>query len=281
MFRRVTIIGLGLIGGSLAFAIKKEGLAKEVVGVSRRRSTIRRALARKIVDSATLDVKKGIKGSDLVILATSVLKIIDIARKISPYLSKSAILIDAGSTKKEIVNKIEKILPRGGVSFIGSHPLAGSEKAGIEHINKRLFKGAYCILAKTKKTDAKALNKAKRFWRALGMKVEVMSPEKHDRLLSRISHLPHVTATALMNACGKKELRLAAGGLKDTTRIASSKPGLWKDIFITNRSNIANDIGLLKKELSKIESALKKKDTARLMSLLRKAKSIRDIMQSS
>lgn len=281
MFKRVTIVGLGLIGGSLALAIKKERLAKEVVGVSRRRSTIRKALARKIVDSATLDVRKGVKGSDLVILTTSVLKIIGIAKKISPWLSRGTILTDAGSTKREIVDKIGKVLPRGGVSFIGSHPLAGSEKAGIDHINGRLFKDAYCILTKTKKTDIKTLNKIKRFWRALGMKVETISPEKHDMLLSRLSHLPHVTAVALMNACGKKELCLAAGGLKDTTRIASSNPELWKDIFVTNRKNIANDISFLKKELSKIESALKKNDSARLLSLLSKAKVIRDSIQSS
>ncbi len=277
MFKRVTIIGLGLIGGSLALAIKKQRLAKKIVGVSKRRSTIRKALSSKIVDSATLDVKKGIKGSDLVILATSVLKIIDIAKKISPQLSKGAILTDAGSTKKEIVDEIEKILPRG-VSFVGSHPLAGSEKTGIDHINGRLFKGAYCILTKAKKTDIKTLNKVKRFWKALGMKVETMSPERHDKLFSRLSHLPHVTAAALMNACGKKELRLAAGGLKDTTRIASSKPELWKDIFTTNRKNILDDICLLKKELSKIENALKKNDSTRLLSLLKKAKTVRDSM---
>lgn len=275
MFKRVTIIGLGLIGGSLGLAIKKQCLAKEVIGVSRRKSTINRALSLGIVDAATLDVKKGVKGSDLVILTTPVLKIIDIAKIISDTLSKGTILIDVGSTKKDIVKNIERILP-GSVSFVGSHPLAGSEKSGIIYAGYDLFKGAYCVLTKTNQTNPGALVKVKKFWKKLGMDIRIMSPERHDRVISRLSHLPHAVAVGLSNTCGKGDLCLAAGGFKDATRIASGKPELWKDIFITNRKNIVSDIKILKKELSKIERALRRNSSSELLRLLKKAKNIRD-----
>jgi prephenate dehydrogenase len=280
MFRRVTIIGLGLIGGSLGLAIKQRHLAKEIVGVSRKNSTIRRALALKVVDRVMLDVKKGVRRSDLIILAVPVLKIIDIAAEIKADLKKGAIVIDAGSTKGDIVKNIEMMLP-DGVNFVGSHPLAGSEKSGVFYAEKDLFKGAYCILTRTDRTNKKVIGKVKRFWMALGMKVEIMSPKRHDRLISRLSHLPHAVSVALSSAScsNKKDLRLAAGGLKDTTRIASGSPELWKDIFITNRKNISGDIRLFKKELSKIERALKNSDSRILLKLLKKAKVIRDSIE--
>ena len=275
MFKRVTIIGLGLIGGSLGLVIKEKHLAKEIVGVSRRRSTIRRALSIRAVDVVTLDVKKAIRDADLVILAVPVLKIIDIGRLISRYLKKGAIVTDAGGTKKDIVKNVESILPRT-VNFVGAHPLAGSEKSGVIYADKDLFKDAYCILTKTNRTNLKALSKVKRFWDKLGMKVEIMSPERHDRLISRLSHLPHTVAVSLCNACDKLNLHLAAGGFKDTTRIASGNPELWKDIFITNKKNIIKDIRILKKELSKIEAALKTSNASELLKLFERAKDIRD-----
>ncbi|NQT75844.1 MAG: prephenate dehydrogenase [Candidatus Omnitrophica bacterium] len=275
MFKRITIIGLGLIGGSLGLAIKHKRLARKVIGVSRRRTTILRALSIGAVDSVTLDLKKGVEDSDLIILTVPVLKIMDLAGHIAPALKKGAIVIDAGSTKNEIVKNIESVLS-GSVDFVGTHPLAGSELSGVIYARRDLFKGAYCILTKTRRTDKKALGKVKRFWRALGMKVEVMSPEKHDKCVSRLSHLPHAVSVALSNASRKEDLRLAAGGFKDTTRIAAGSPELWKDIFITNKKNIAADIRILKKELSKIEAALKKGSSSELLRLFKKAKVLRD-----
>ncbi len=257
MFKRVTIIGLGLIGGSLGLAIREKRLAERIIGVSRRPSTIRKAKAIKAVHATTLDIKKGVEGSDLIILAAPVLTIIKLAERISNCLKKGAIVIDAGSTKRHIVSKIESLLPQG-VSFIGSHPIAGSEKSGVGFADKDLFKGAYCILTKTERTNKKALNKIKRFWSRLGIKVEIMSPYAHDKVISRLSHLPHVTSVALANTCFKKDLRLTGGGFKDTTRIASGRPELWKDILVTNRSNILRDIKAHKRELSLISSALAK-----------------------
>lgn len=275
LFNRVTIIGLGLIGGSLALAIKEKKLTEKVIGVSRRKSTIDHAVKNKIVDLATIDLGEGVRGSDLVIIAAPVLKIAAIAREIAPFLKKGAIVTDAGSTKRYIVNNIEKTGLKGA-EFIGSHPIAGSESSGIRSADKDLFKGAYCILTETKNTDPKALNKVKRFWASLGMKVEVMSCQAHDRLLSKISHLPHAVAVSLVNSIGRKGIDLAAGGFKDTTRIASGESELWKDIFSTNRENLVKDIGAFKKELLKIEIALKSNNSPGLARVLNRAKSIRD-----
>ena len=291
MFRRITIIGLGLIGGSLGLAIKDKRLAKKVVGVSRRRSTILRAKALGIVDHATLDVKEGIKDSDLIILTAPVLKIIDIAKEVLDFApeahrsnNKNVIITDVGSTKSKIVETIESMFSKN-VDFVGSHPLAGSEKSGVIYADKDLFKGACCILTKSTRTNPQTLNKMKRFWNRLGMKVEIMTPRTHDRVVSRLSHLPHAAAIGLCNVCGKidsprtkmgRSLHLAAGGFKDTTRIAAGNPELWKDIFITNRKNIVRDIRVFKKELSRIENALRKGDSSELLRLFKKAKKIRD-----
>lgn len=275
MFKKVTIIGLGLIGGSLALAIKEKKLAKEVVGVSRRKSTISRAIKKKIVDSATLDLKRGVKDSDLIIIAAPVLKITEIMKLAAPFLKKGAILTDAGSTKRYVVKEAEKII-RGGVYFVGSHHIAGSEKSGVKSADKDLFKKAYCIITKTKNADPKAMARLKKFWSGLEMRVITMTPQAHDKLLSGISHLPHAVSVSLVNSVDRNSLKLAAGGFRDVTRIASGEPGLWKDIFFTNKDNLIKDIEVLKKELSKIQAALKSNDQARLLKLLGKAKIIRD-----
>jgi len=269
----VTIIGLGLIGGSLCLAIKEKRLAKEIVGVSRRKSTIDKAVKNRVADFATLNLKDGVKDSDLVIITTPVFKIVDIAKKIAPFLKKGAIVTDAGSTKKHIVENIEKARLKD-MDFVGSHPIAGSEKSGIKHADKDLFKGAYCIVTEAK--NKSALNKVKKFWASIGMKVIVMPAQSHDKLLSKISHLPHALAVSLVNTAAGNGLDLAAGGFKDTTRIASGEPELWQDIFLTNRGNLIRDINILKKELSKIEEVLKSNNSRKLLGLLKKAKSIRD-----
>lgn len=275
LFNKITIIGLGLIGGSLALAIKEKKLAKEIVGVSRRKSTVRRAAKEKIVDFATLDLKEGVRDSDFVIIAAPVLKIVKIAGIIAPFLKKGAIVTDAGSTKKYIVKGIEKIRLKGAY-FAGSHPVAGSEKSGIKSADKDLFKGACCIITETSNTNKKALGKIKRFWKALEMKVITMPLDRHDRLLSKISHLPHAVSVSLVNSAGRKDIGLAAGGFRDATRIASGEPGLWKDIFLTNRENLIKDIKVFEKELSRIETALKNNNSAHLLKLLNNAKVVRD-----
>lgn len=275
LFNRITIIGLGLIGGSLALAIKEKKLAKEIAGVSRRKSTIDFAIKNKIVDLATLDLKDGVKDSDLIVIATPVLKIFGIAKQVVPFLKKDAIFTDAGSTKGHIVKAIEGIGFQG-VDFVGSHPIAGSEKSGIKSANKDLFKKSFCVLTKTKYTNPKAIERLKKFWGLLGMQVAVMSPEMHDRLLSEISHLPHAVSVSLVNSIGKEARKFAGSGFKDVTRIASGEPELWKDVFLTNRHNLMRDIEVIKGELSKMQIALRKNDEISLLKFLKRAKAIRD-----
>lgn len=275
MFRRITIIGLGLIGGSLALAIKEKNLAKELVGVSRRKSTINHAIRNRMVDVATLDLKKGVKDSDLVIISAPVFKIVDIAKQIAPFLKNGAILTDAGSTKKYIVRNIEPIIPKG-VYFVGSHPFAGSEKSGIKSSDRDLFNGAFCIVTKTLNTNPEVLSKIKRFWEKLKMKVAVMGLNEHDKMVSKLSHLPHTAAVSLVNSIGSMKAKFASSGFRDATRIASGEPELWKDIFLTNRDNLIKDIEILKRELSKIEMALKNNDKVELLKSLNRAKFIRD-----
>jgi len=275
MFKRVTIIGLGLIGGSLGLAIRERRLAEEIIGVSRRQSTIRKAMSLGVVDRVTLDIKEGVCGSDFVILTAPVLTIIEIAKRIKGVLKKGVIVTDAGSTKYDVVKNIEAIFPNGA-SFVGSHPLAGSEKSGLNFVNKDLFKDAYCLLTKTPNTDSKAFKKIKIFWRRIGMRVVSMNAKQHDKIISKISHLPHAVSASLSNTCRGIDLSLAAGGFKDTTRISSGSPELWKDIFLTNRKNLARDINMLKKELSKLETALIRGDEKKILYFLKKAKGVRD-----
>lgn len=277
LFNRVTIIGLGLIGGSLGLAIKNHRLAKEVIGISRRTHTLTKALKIGAVDRVTLDARLGIKDADLVILATPVLKIPDIIKEISGGLKEGSIVIDVGSTKNFVVKEAEKSLPVN-VNFVGCHPMAGSEKKGIDFARNDLFKGNHCILTRTKTTERDALLKIKNFWERLGMKVVIMSPTRHDRIVSSLSHLPHAVSVTLINTLRDFDLRLGSGGLRDTTRIAASDPELWVDIFLTNKKNILRDIGNFEKNLKALETALKKSDRIILYNFFKKAKAKREAM---
>ena len=271
MFNKVAIVGTGLIGGSIALAIKKKRLAKVVVGVSRHKKTL--LLAKKImaIDKGSQELNI-IKDADLVILATPVDTIINLAPKISALVKKDCIVSDVGSTKREIVSKLERIFPR----YIGSHPLAGSEKRGVVNANPSIIKGSLCILTPTKNTDKEALEKIKRLWSELGARVAFLAPDAHDKILSFVSHLPHLVAFSLIDIIPKEYLRLASSGLKDTTRIAASDSEIWCDIFLSNKKNILKSIGLFQNNLSRIKSAIQRKDKKLLNKIIKEAKKKRN-----
>jgi len=276
-FNKITIIGVGLIGGSIGLAVKKRRLAKEVVGVFRRASTLRRAIKRGAIDRGAMDVSSGVKGSDLVIIATPVSLIPKIASEAIKNAKKGCIITDAGSTKGWIVNAVEKTASRSRcVYFVGSHPMAGSEKAGVEAAYPELLKSAACIVTRTKRTDSRALKIVSGFWEALGARVSVMSPAAHDRSVSYISHLPHVVAFSLAGSVDTADLKYAAEGFRDTTRVASSDPGLWADIFLTNRKDILASSRAFEKNLKSILAAIKNGDRPRIALLLARAKAKRD-----
>lgn len=276
LFKQVAIVGTGLIGGSLALAIQKKKLAAKVIGVSRHKKTLWLAKKMGAVDTAAQDIRV-IKDADLVILATPVNTIIKSAKKISKIIKKNCIVTDVGSTKAKIVAKLDKIFSK----YIGAHPLAGSEKTGIINASPDIFKDSLCILTPKKNTDAAALKKVKKLWLRLGAKVDYLSPEKHDRILSFTSHLPHALAFSLIAAVPKQYLKFAASGLRDTTRVAASDNNLWADIFLSNRGNLSETIKSFEAKLSEIKSALQKKDRNRLNAILKKARVRRESLKWS
>lgn len=278
MFNKIAIIGVGLIGGSIGLGIKKSGVAQEVVGVFRRRSTLKKALKVRAVDKAVMNIKEGVKDADLVILATPVFSIPPMAKEVVKYAKKGVIITDAGSTKKWIVEKIDKLpqVSRGRVFFVGSHPMAGSEHAGVEFAISDLLQGSPCIVTQTGRTNKAALKKIISFWKTLGANVKVMSPADHDKSTSLISHLPHILAFSLAGAVPEKELAYAAEGFKDTTRVASSDPALWADILMSNAKEILNSTVLFEKYYKKIKKALGKGRYPEVVKLLKGAKAKRD-----
>lgn len=267
LFNKVAVIGLGLIGGSLALAIKNKGLTRKVIGVSRHQKTLWLAKRRGAIDSGSRDINI-ITDADLVILATPVSTIIELAGKISRLIRKDCIVTDVGSTKAKLVSKLDKIFP----NYIGSHPLAGSEKTGIANASPDIFKDSLCILTPTKNTDATVLRKVKNLWQQFGAKITYLPPDKHDKILSFTSHLPHTIAFSLIGAVPKQYLKFAASGLRDTTRIAASDNELWTDIFLSNRKNIVAAIKSFETKLSKIRYAIQHQEKDRLNKILKGVK---------
>lgn len=265
------------MGGSIGLALRKKRLSGSVVGVCRHKNSVILAKKRGAVDRGYLDIPEAVKDADLVILATPVSKIIGLAKQIAPSLKEGVIVTDVGSSKRLVVESLQKIFSKKGF-FVGAHPLAGSEKRGVREARGEIFKDAVCIVTKTKRTNLVALNKICRLWGLLGARVRVMTPEKHDRLVARVSHLPHMVAAALVSSVDKEEIAFGAGGLRDTTRIASGDPLIWRDIFLTNREEILGAGRKFKKGFEKLIAAIERNEEKSLMSFLKKAKEKRDLL---
>ncbi|MBN2453383.1 MAG: prephenate dehydrogenase, partial [Candidatus Omnitrophica bacterium] len=261
----------------IGLAIKRKRAARRVIGIFRRESTMKKALKRGAVDRGTMDLRSGVRDADLIVIAAPVHSIPALAAQAIRYAKKGAVITDAGSTKGWIVGKIEGMMRHyPGVSFIGSHPMAGSEHAGVEFAKNDLLEGSPCIVTVTPRSDSKELSKVSGFWRSLGARVKLMSPSEHDRTVSMISHLPHVVAFSLAGAVPDKDIACSAEGFKDTTRVASSDPDLWADIFLTNRSAIKYAGRLFSRRLSVLLRAVEKNDRRSLLAALKEAKSKRD-----
>jgi len=270
MFKKVAIVGTGLIGGSIALAIKKQKLAKEIVGVSRHKESLSLALKRGIIQRGSLSLKI-IKDAELLILATPVDAIIKKSADIAK-INKNCIVIDVGSTKEKIVSTLERIFP----NYVGTHPLAGSEKRGVAYSDADLFINSLCILTPTKRTSKSALGAIRNLWGKLGAKVVLLSPKKHDEILSFTSHLPHVIAFSLISSIPNNYLSFASGGLKSSTRISASEAILWRDIFVSNRKNLLRAIKTFEANLSRIKSLIKNNNQTPLERILKQAKNKRD-----
>lgn len=257
--KRLSILGVGLLGGSLGLAAKSNVSGVEVVGYGHRRSTLLEAAAAGAIDRTTDSVRDAVTGADLIVLCTPIGLFDALLYEIAAAASPGAIVTDVGSTKRSVVASAERILPRG-IRFVGSHPMAGSEKRGIRHASADLFAGALCITTPTPATDATALAEVEALWKSVGMRTTRMSPEEHDRRLADISHLPHALAAALVAIQGDESLALAGNGFRDVTRIAAGDGGLWCDILMDNRDNLCDAVERLQCQLTDLLSRLQSSD---------------------
>jgi prephenate dehydrogenase len=277
-FDKVTILGVGLIGASFALALKNHGLCSEVVGFGRREENLNRAKEKNIIDVVELDAAKACKGSDLVLFATPVGIFIDLAKKITGSLKKNVIVTDVGSVKGKLVRDMEALMP-DGVFFVGGHPIAGSDRSGIDTAAANIFNGAKCIISPTENTDKTALDSITSLWRTFGSVVKLINPDEHDRIYAAVSHLPHLIAYEMINtvaAIDSSYLAFSGQGFKDFTRIASSHPELWRDICILNRENLLEYLEIFKKNLDKVSQYLRAYDFESLERDFKKARTLRE-----
>lgn len=243
LINRLAVVGVGLIGGSLARVLREKGEVGEIVGIGRGAANLQRAVELGVIDRYEHDLRKGVADADMVFLATPVCTIADIVAEIAPALHSGAIVTDGGSVKEEIVLRCEGLLS-GDTCFVGGHPIAGTEKSGVDASFSTLYKGKRCIITPTARTDARALEKVVKMWEFAGSEVVLMNPGKHDKVFAAISHLPHMVAYSLVNAvgdydgCDENILKYSAGGFRDFTRIASSDPVMWRDIALQNRAAV-------------------------------------------
>jgi prephenate dehydrogenase len=252
---RLSIIGVGLLGGSIGLALRSVLSECEIVGYGHRPETLQRAQQVGAIDRGTTDLRLAVEGSDLVILCTPVGLFGEILRGMGGGLKRGSLVTDVGSTKASVVRQAIENLPEG-VHFVGSHPMAGSEKRGVEFARADLFQNALCIMTPNERTDAEALESVESFWRMLGMRTCRMSPEDHDRALAEVSHLPHAVAAAMVGMQSDEALKLAGKGFLDTTRIAGGDGGLWRDIFLDNAVNVRAALAELRGQLEAFEQLL-------------------------
>ena len=275
----LTIVGVGLLGGSIGLAAKERKLARRIVGVGRSRERLEPARARGIIDEISLDVSAAAAESDIMVFCTPVDQIVQQIQIAAGACRPSCLLTDVGSTKRHIVDSIENSGAHPA-SFVGSHPLAGSEKQGWEFAQANLFQGRTVVVTVTAHTSASAVARIKEFWRMLGAVVVEMDPTEHDRVLAQTSHLPHLTASALAASLNLKseQLMLAATGLRDTTRIAAGDPDLWTAILLENSREILPALASLRHKLDQWQAALEKADRGAIESLLEQGKQFRDAL---
>lgn len=276
-FEKAAILGVGLIGASLALALRTNALAAAITGFGRTEENLKRAKSRGIIDSYSLDPAMAVRGADIVVLATPVGMFPELAKKIRTALSGGTLVIDVGSVKGRLVYELEALMPEG-TNFVGCHPIAGSDRSGIDAASGDLFKGALCILTKTENTNDTALKTASDLWQKVGADVKIMSPEEHDRVYALVSHLPHLVAYCLVNAVADAEesaLQYAGQGFRDTTRVAGSSPEMWADIFTANSENLLRYLDAFKTNIEKLKELLSKGDTQAIKMELERARKIR------
>lgn len=270
-FKRVTIIGVGLMGGSFALGLRNGKLAREVIGFGRNKQKLEIAKKKGVIDDYTLDIKHAVQSSDLILISTPVGSINHILDDIETYCKCETIVMDVGSTKRDIVSCAQKIFS-DHIKFVGAHPLAGSDNSGVCAAKGDLYSGKKCIITPVKSTDSDALRKMKNVWRALGSSVFLMQPSEHDNIVAQTSHLPHIIAASLVRVLAKNKSKFIASGFKDTTRIAKSEPNMWADICIANKKAITREIDAYLVDLKKWKRDINILDRKKLVKVFEQIK---------
>jgi cyclohexadieny/prephenate dehydrogenase len=279
MFQQITILGPGLLGASLAMAVKERGLATRVVTWSRRPESRAKCLTQSWCDAVLETPEAAVTGSDLVIICTPVQTIVPLLAQIRPALAEGALVSDVGSTKSLICREARSALEGHSATFLGAHPMAGSEQAGMEHAQADLFENAACILTPLDDASTEAIAQLSSFWESLGMIVSTVSPEKHDEIVAHVSHLPHLLASTLCAYLATQDdtwRNLGGGGLRDTTRVASGDPQLWKQILEQNSDEVLRAIDGFEQQLHQLKAALLNKDSLGVIKHLEHGKAYRD-----
>jgi cyclohexadieny/prephenate dehydrogenase len=279
LFKRTTIVGPGLLGASIAMGLRDKNISGEIWAWLRDEKKADACRKSIWCDHALVDLQEAVKGSDLIIMCTPVESILDQLDRISQWAGEGCVVTDVGSLKKEICERAEQVFKNKPSFFIGSHPMTGSEKAGMEFASADLLIQKRCILTPAKNTREEDLKKLRELWKRVGMEVTNMGMDEHDEIMSWISHLPHLTASALMNAITHRNMkmsRFSGNGLRDTTRIAAGNPQMWMQILLGNKENLQQGIESLIESLERFKEALSSGDRLNLLKFLQSAKDSRD-----
>ena len=278
---RLAIIGVGLIGGSLALALKEAGAVGEVIGCGRGKPNLEKAIELGIIDKYVREPLEAVKDADVVFLATPVKTLKTVMQQCRSGLKSGAIITDGGSVKGDVVKAIEPLLPEG-IHFVPGHPIAGTENSGAEAAFASLYQGKRCILTPTENTDRQALELVEQMWQTVGSNVVQMTLEKHDKVLAAISHLPHMVAYSLVNSVGTYDhyeeniLEYSAGGFRDFTRIASSDPTMWRDIAETNRDALLEMMEQFESSFVELKADIAEGNGEKLFEFFLRSKQLRD-----
>jgi cyclohexadieny/prephenate dehydrogenase len=281
LFERVALVGIGLIGSSLARRIRRDGLAREVIACARTRETLVKVLKLGLADRVSADPAEAVTDADLVVIATPLSAYAEIGRRIGPVLAPGAIVTDVGSVKSSAIRDLKPLLP-ASVQFVAGHPVAGTEHSGPESGFAELFEGRWCILTPVNGADTEAVTKLRQLWEAVGSKVVTMDPEHHDKVLAIVSHLPHLiaytivdTATNLEKDLQSEVIEFSASGFRDFTRIAASDPVMWRDVFLANREAVLEMLQRFTEDLTALQRAIRRGEADKLQEVFTRTRAIR------
>ena len=286
LFRKTALIGVGLLGGSLGLALQRRNLSEEVVGYVRRDASVTDCDRCGVTTSTTKELPKAVENADLIVLCTPLAQMRVLTDGFTPHLKTGAIVTDVGSVKGVVAAELTETIRAAGASYIGSHPMAGSEQTGPKAAREDLFENAVCVLTPDRQTPSAELAKLDELWRSVGARTMSITADLHDNLAGRCSHLPHIVAAGLANyvlspAHPPEQQELCATGFRDTTRVASGSPEMWRDISMANRRHLQRVLGVFIEDLQEFQFALERGDEATIMDFFETAKTRRDEWQNN